>query len=394
MKVIVAQHGNRHRYEIARILDEKGLLAALYTDGTSHSPMGHLAGLLARFIKSPILRRWTERRCDGIASKKVRSSDVGLLYDLLRRLRIIGERTKCRRMHTALAGRMIKWGVDDATAVYAMYDEAHDFLKFASSRGLKIYLDVFINPVAGRAVLADSGVSPSSLEWKRELEEEAYFKRNLQRADVVVCPSQYVVEGVLSLCPEVREKIRVSPYGTSLKSGRPVKPEPGRLLFVGREVHRKGVPYLAKAILRLKQSGVNVRCRVAGLTQEQVAGLDGGDSLECLGSLNQDQLAEEYSLADIFVLPSLGEGQPIAAIDALNYGLPVVLTRECGIDFSEDGPGLVVPSRDATLLAGAIGSIIGDRSQRAMMSERAVVFARRFSREAWAERLEQLLVNH
>ncbi|MDB5951705.1 MAG: glycosyltransferase [Massilia sp.] len=53
----------------------------------------------------------------------------------------------------------------------------------------------------------------------------------------------------------------------------------------------------------------------------------------CMGALRQQQrmLASAYAAATVFVLPSQGEPQPQAVLEALAAGTPVVMTDECGL---------------------------------------------------------------
>ena len=66
---------------------------------------------------------------------------------------------------------------------------------------------------------------------------------------------------------------------------------------------------------------------------------------------------------DIFALPSVWEGLPIALLEAMAAGLPAVGTRVSGIeDVIENGvTGRLVPSADAAALAAAIEDLAGIR---------------------------------
>ena len=51
-------------------------------------------------------------------------------------------------------------------------------------------------------------------------------------------------------------------------------------------------------------------------------------NVEILGSVDQSTLIDLYRAADLLLLPSHGEGQPLAALEALACGLPVVLGND------------------------------------------------------------------
>jgi glycosyltransferase involved in cell wall biosynthesis len=81
--------------------------------------------------------------------------------------------------------------------------------------------------------------------------------------------------------------------------------------------------------------------------------------------------------ADVFVLPSLFEGLPLALLEAMAAGLPVVGTRVCGAAdvVVDQRTGAVVPPGDPDALAAAVSELLA-----------APALAR-----AWGERGQQRL---
>jgi glycosyltransferase involved in cell wall biosynthesis len=67
--------------------------------------------------------------------------------------------------------------------------------------------------------------------------------------------------------------------------------------------------------------------------------------------------------ADVVVVPSLWEGQPLVLQEALRAGRPVVASRAGGIpDLTGEDGALLVPPGDAAALAGAVLTILDDRA--------------------------------
>ena len=136
----------------------------------------------------------------------------------------------------------------------------------------------------------------------------------------------------------------------------PARPaeEPAVLLYVGTLTRRKGVLDLVAALDLLAQRGCAPIVQVAGGSNE--VGEAEADELrqalrtcrlpvELLGSLDARQVAERLAGASVFVLPSHWEGQPIAILEAMAAGLPVVSTTVGATpDVVRDGvDGLLVP---------------------------------------------------
>ena len=103
-----------------------------------------------------------------------------------------------------------------------------------------------------------------------------------------------------------------------------------------------------------------------------------GDGFQLLGY--REDVPDLLSAADVFVLASKYEGYPIAVMEALSMGLPVVSTDVGGVpDTLEEGvQGLLVPPGDPERLAAAIQRLIGDPALRTRMSEAARVTGLKF----------------
>ncbi|WP_344235279.1 glycosyltransferase [Actinocorallia libanotica] len=74
----------------------------------------------------------------------------------------------------------------------------------------------------------------------------------------------------------------------------------------------------------------------------------------------RDDVPELLAAADLVVVPSLWEGQPLFVQETLRAGRPLVATRVGGIPGMTDDAALLVPPRDAGELAKAVASVLED----------------------------------
>jgi glycosyltransferase involved in cell wall biosynthesis len=92
-------------------------------------------------------------------------------------------------------------------------------------------------------------------------------------------------------------------------------------------------------------------------------GLNG--SVAFLGNVDHSRIPELWQKADIAVLPSRTEGLPLAALEAMAHGIPVVATRAGGIpEVIRNGKnGLLVEPGDAAALAEALKQLVTDSAR-------------------------------
>lgn len=187
-------------------------------------------------------------------------------------------------------------------------------------------------------------------------------------------------------------------YGIAGRDGvRPYAGGEPRLLCVGRLIPIKGhlVLLRALALARARVPGVTLDLAGRGplepALKSYARALGLGEAVRFLGFVSPVQRAIED--AAIVVVPSLGEGFGMVALEAMERARPVVASAVGGLpEIVEDGgTGLVVPSGDAGALADAIVALAGDPERAAAMGaagrERALS---EFTPARSARRVEEL----
>jgi glycosyltransferase involved in cell wall biosynthesis len=108
---------------------------------------------------------------------------------------------------------------------------------------------------------------------------------------------------------------------------------------------------------------------------------------------NRNDVADLLAAADVFVMPSLWEGLPMALLEAMIAGKAIVASATFGIPeaIAHEQEGLLVPPGDVAALANALGSLLVDDTRRAALGEAARIRAHReFTVRVMADRYENL----
>jgi glycosyltransferase involved in cell wall biosynthesis len=200
--------------------------------------------------------------------------------------------------------------------------------------------------------------------------------------------SRFNKEIMVQACGEpARAKIHVVHCGVDATAFAPARKADGRealrMVCVASLEPVKGHVFLIEACRLLRQRGINLRCDLAGegplrpqLEQRIIdAGLAG--HVHLLGGCPRPEVIALLSAADVAVLAShptrdgRREGIPVALMEAMACGLPVVASAISGIpELVDDGvTGLLVPSGDPVALADAVERLHADPGVRARKGE-------------------------
>jgi phosphatidyl-myo-inositol alpha-mannosyltransferase len=169
------------------------------------------------------------------------------------------------------------------------------------------------------------------------------------------------------------------------------------ILFVGRLEDRKGLPHLLKAFRLIRKSGLEARLLVVGSgPQEREARryvqTRGLQNVEFLGRVSDDEKAQLFKTADVFVSPATGrESFGIVLLEAMAAGTPIVCSDIHGYKgvVQRNVSALLTPPRDSKALAAAITEILTDPALRARLGAAGLERARQFSWEQVTAKVEE-----
>jgi glycosyltransferase involved in cell wall biosynthesis len=242
----------------------------------------------------------------------------------------------------------------------------------------------------------------SDAVWKRK--HEAYQQIPSNRLHIVGASKWIAAEAQRSSLLN-RFPISVIPYGLDTEIFKPMpearrlldafglKPSMRIVLFVTDWMSspRKGFDLLDSALGALPKGPDTA---LVSLGRGEAPTLQSSLPYVHLGSLSADRMiAAVYSMADLFVMPSLQDNLPNTVMEAMACGAPVVGFRVGGIpDMVRHGEnGLLVPTGDVKALSEAIHTLVSDDERRICMGKagRAIV-EREYSAKLQGERYMEL----
>ncbi len=164
-----------------------------------------------------------------------------------------------------------------------------------------------------------------------------------------------------------------------------VEPVPGRIMFAGRLVEKKGFGDLLEACALLASQGRRFECRIVGggaleaELRESVARLGLDHVVTLVGPVSQEIVREEISAAAVLAAPCIvgvdgnRDGLPTVLLEAMALGTPCVATDVTGIpEVVKDGrTGLAVAQHDPAALACALGRLLDDSDLRVRLATAA-----------------------
>lgn len=167
-----------------------------------------------------------------------------------------------------------------------------------------------------------------------------FLNRSLAMADWVTAVSQYIAD---KLQPHLKRPtdIQVIYNGIDEQRFQPIfdnhhRKHPFRILFCGKLTRKKGADMIAPLANRL---GADYEIQYVGGGKLDT-GAAGSGSVVAIGVVPYEKMHELYGSVDALFIPSVREGCPLAVLEAMACGLPVVGNDCSGIpELVEDGEG-------------------------------------------------------
>jgi len=307
---------------------------------------------------------------------------------------------------------------DSAEAIEAEVYEIHTvsgfgFMKTARRRHLKktiihtihgVLADEYAQSFQSGSMTLRARIANRMMEQLAKLEKET-----AQNADLIVTVSKYSSRKATQFYGIDQTKTRVVPNGVDPKKFRPfnglenIKRQIGIegklcVLFVGRLIPRKGLPYLIEAASNITKQIDETAFVIVGdgplrkHLMSYAERLNLSEKFAFLGDVNENILPSLYNCADVFVLPSIQEGQGIALLEAQATAKPVVAFNVGGVpEAILEGQTGLLTKPDSLELSNALLKLLSDRSLRERMGGKGRDFVvDHFSWDICARRMMQV----
>jgi len=227
-----------------------------------------------------------------------------------------------------------------------------------------------------------------------------------ERCDVITCPAPSAVEILTAY--GVRRPIEMLANGIDLRAFETAQPGDVRarlgigaqervILYCGRLAKEKNLTFMLQALrdLLLRKDGARLLLVGEGTEAEALmreAGRLGlGERVLFAGQLPYAEVPACYAASDLFVMTSVTEVRPLALLEAMASGLPVVAIAAHGLtDTITPGVDGLLTQNDAAAFAAAVERLVTDDAQRRTMGRRARQTAQMYSIAHTTRRLVEI----
>lgn len=390
-KWIVSQIGAREHYSIARALYSKGRNVVLHTD---------------YFNKEPT---FSDDLNDSVISYNFLTAKREVIARTLKGLRVLDkyeEYVKKGEWFSKKTINYMKSSSLDENFVFFSYDTS--FLEAGT----------FVKKHGGKAILGQ--IDPGRAEMEIIIEEESrwkswvsrktiipkfYLERRAQEweiADLIVVNSEWskkslITQGVdgkkIEIIPLAYEKqgsdLSKKVVDSERRGNRFNRNNPLVVLFLGQVILRKGIQYLVEAARKLIDHPVVFEVvGPIGISPKCIASFP--SNIHIRGRVRRTDASKFYMSADVFILPTLSDGFAITQLEAMSYGLPVLVTDCCGDVVTDGIDGIIFPPRNSDEIVHAIELYLNNSDLLFSQSRSAVEKSRKFNLHDLAKKLTNI----
>lgn len=204
---------------------------------------------------------------------------------------------------------------------------------------------------------------PDSKGWVYELE-----KKGMECADILMPVSNFTAHNIHHYYGISKDKMTVIHNGSNVvepyKSERPYKEK--TVLFVGRLTRQKGPEKFLDIAAKVLEKNKDVRFVMAGTGDHFRSLLEKssynhiGNRFHMTGFLNQEKLKYLLSVSDVYCMPSVSEPFGLSAVEAAQFGVPCVISKQSGVAEVLKG-ALTFDHWDINRAAGQILNLLNDK---------------------------------
>ena len=269
---------------------------------------------------------------------------------------------------------------------------AHDWLTYRAGIAAK--------RVSGKPLVVHIHATEYDRSGENNRNEIVYGleKEGMMAADAVCAVSNLTRQIVIDKYGIPAEKVftlhnAVEPAMRQVDGHRPLKEK--IVTFLGRVTFQKGPEYFVETAKRVLEKDGNVRFVLAGdgdmmpRVIRRVAELGISDKFHFTGFLRGKDIDKMFGMSDVYVMPSISEPFGISPLEAMQSGVPVVISKQSGVSEVLQY-AIKVDFWDIDATADAIYGILHYPSLAKLFSEKGCEEANNLKWEDVAARLKRI----
>lgn len=352
--MIVAHPFRQHSFELAKALEEQGVLVSYCT--TVYDKPGTFMGI----VKKMLNKKW-RNKASGRKSVAIPNEKIVLFCELRGYLALFINRfsknvnfTRCyqRYLYRCFGKKVANYAKKINVDAVITFDTTATvcFRELRNSRILKVLDMAAISRKYAKFIYEKEekqyGFSyfhdTQRYLWNDKILN--YMNEEIELADEFIVASDFTRRS-LNYCGIKNDNITIIPYGVNLKQFYPgvnqksYLEEPMKIVFVGHVDYQKGLHHLFEALKDIELSKIKVDIYGVYNGKDKIVKM-GKEycNAEFHGFVNAKQLREIYQNSDIMIFPSTNDGYGLVILEALACGLPVICSRNAGAsDVIQDG---------------------------------------------------------
>ena len=225
------------------------------------------------------------------------------------------------------------------TSLRLLLTVRYDELVVGGWDSLPMWIFALLSPAGKNSVVVESSYLESQTDGLKGRIKRFFIRRIRRKAYVSGIGQQRLVENLKFRGTVVKTK-GVGVFNVVKQPPFEPRAEVRRFLYVGRLTEVKNLPFLVKAFRKRP----DLTLTIAGFgEQEQYLKSIAGENVQFLGAVDNKKLSEVYQANDVFVLPSISEPWGLVVEEALNNGMPVLVSDRvgCGPEIVNENNGRV-----------------------------------------------------
>ncbi len=227
-----------------------------------------------------------------------------------------------------------------------------------------------------------------------------------EKCDQIICPSPTIMNLLAKY--GVKKPVEMIPNAIDLAQFRNGKPESIRdkygispkekiLIYVGRIGVEKNLPFMLEAFKKILNRQPHCRLMIVGegpeveSIEELKEEMSLGDRVILTGRVEYNQIPAYFRAGYAFLMTSTTEVKPLALLEAMASGLPVVAVKAAGSsDTVHSGVDGILTEQEVDSFAGAVQNLFDDEGLYKSLSDGARKTSSQYSIEITARRLEKV----